>query len=288
MNNPEERDRRSQPPYIDPSLIIDTRLREIERQQSEDKADQKKHEASQRKTNWLLTIFTALLFVTSAASDILMLRYVNLTKQSADAATSAANTASDAQSQSKRSGDETRDQVDRIIAQQQRTADAMEKSLERSKAALDSSIAISQTDQRAWVTVDQMKITSEIKAGEPLVIEIILKNSGKTPARSVRMAYSIIIEERMALPTTKRDTQIEESSLGPSAQFIEHIRFNQALTRKDVDYLQDGIFTLTVTGEMTYRDVLTGTPIRKTGFCGIYRPKEFPLLSACAHGSYIE
>jgi hypothetical protein len=87
VSNSEDQKRNQQPPYLDPSLVIDTRLSEIERQQREDKADSRKHERSQRNTNRLLTLFTGLLFVTSVISDILMLRYVGLTKESAVAAT---------------------------------------------------------------------------------------------------------------------------------------------------------------------------------------------------------
>ena len=76
MSESEERDRKQQPPYLDSALVIDTRLSEIERQQREEKAEQKKHNRSQRTTNWLLTIFTGLLFVTSVTSDVLILRQV--------------------------------------------------------------------------------------------------------------------------------------------------------------------------------------------------------------------
>lgn len=86
MSEQEQRDRQHNPPYFDDSLLINSRLNEVERQQREDKAEQRKHERSQRKTNWLISIFTGLLFVASLASDLLMLRYVVLTKQSADAA----------------------------------------------------------------------------------------------------------------------------------------------------------------------------------------------------------
>jgi hypothetical protein len=68
VSDHEEQDRQKQPPNIDESLLINTnsRLREIERQQAEDKEYQRGHDS-----NLLLTIFTGLLFVTSAVSDIL-------------------------------------------------------------------------------------------------------------------------------------------------------------------------------------------------------------------------
>jgi len=94
VSNFEEHQREQQPAFIDPSLVINTRLSEIERQQSEEKAEAKKHARSQRTTNWLLTAFTGLLFVTSCISDVLLLHQTSISKESADAAKSAANTAS--------------------------------------------------------------------------------------------------------------------------------------------------------------------------------------------------
>jgi hypothetical protein len=86
VSNSEEHDRKQQPPYYDSALIIDTRLSEVERQQREDKAESKKHNRSQHVTNWLLTIFTGLLFVTSVVSNVLILRQLKIAKESADAA----------------------------------------------------------------------------------------------------------------------------------------------------------------------------------------------------------
>lgn len=96
MSNPEEHYRDKQPPYIDPSLVIDTRLREVERQQAEDKKYQREYNTRQLRFNKWLVIFTGLLFATSVVSDIFLFRYVELTKNSADAAKSAADTAREA------------------------------------------------------------------------------------------------------------------------------------------------------------------------------------------------
>jgi len=68
-------------PYVDESLVINSRLSEIERQQREDKAEQRKHERSQRNTNRWMVIFTGLLFITSVASDIVLERQTDLNKQ---------------------------------------------------------------------------------------------------------------------------------------------------------------------------------------------------------------
>lgn len=91
MNSPEDHDRT--PPYLDPGLIIDTRLREVERQQSEDRIEQKQHSRAQLTVNRWIAGFTGLLFLTSLVSDLMLQNQIRVAKVSADAARSAAKTA---------------------------------------------------------------------------------------------------------------------------------------------------------------------------------------------------
>src|SRR5947209_7357941 len=95
MSDQKEQYPDKKPPYFDESLVINTRLSEIERQQNEDKKEQRKYNRSQLRFNKLLTIFTGLLFATSVIPDVLIWRYVNITKESADTAAVAAKTADD-------------------------------------------------------------------------------------------------------------------------------------------------------------------------------------------------
>ena len=92
MSSDEQNKTNQKLPYIDESLVINTRLNELERQQREDQKEQKENARHQRITNWLLTIFTGLLFVTSVVSNVLLFRQTMSTKLSADAAKSAAET----------------------------------------------------------------------------------------------------------------------------------------------------------------------------------------------------
>jgi len=165
VSNSEERDRQRQPPYADPSLIIDTRLREVERQQAEEKRQQQEYNRKQLRFNGLLVLFTALLVVTSIMSNVLMLRYVNLTKESADAATSAANTSREALEQAKLDS----------ATQGVRNREAMRETSRQSKAALDASIEGMRTDQRAWVGIKGMRIL-KLETGQPIAAEVIFTN----------------------------------------------------------------------------------------------------------------
>ena len=94
MSSPEEHDRTQRPPpYLDPGPIIDTRLREVERQQREDRLEQKQHSRDQLKVNKYIAGFTGLLFITSIVSNLMFQRQISIAKESADAARSAATTA---------------------------------------------------------------------------------------------------------------------------------------------------------------------------------------------------
>ena len=189
-----EHDGERQPPPTD-SVLIDARLREVERQEKEDKKQQQEYNRKQLRFNSRLVWFTGLLVVTSAVSDLLMLRQASIAKLSADAANTAAQAASDTLSNIKTSGAETKNQIDRLIAQQQRTADAMEKSLSRakesmeasnaqSKAALDASVEAFRLDQRAWLTV--LWEFPEIPIPDGLMKTTAkIANTGKTPALNV-------------------------------------------------------------------------------------------------------
>src|SRR5580704_15176634 len=75
MSQGEPRDPGKKPPYaVDESLVINTRLNEIERQQREEKAEERQYKSRQLITNRLVAIFTGLLFFTSVVSDVILIR----------------------------------------------------------------------------------------------------------------------------------------------------------------------------------------------------------------------
>jgi hypothetical protein len=80
-------------PYVDESLVINTRLSVLEKQEAEDKKYQRDYNKKQLTFNGILAFFTVLLFCSNLASDILLFRQTSASKESADAARSAAETA---------------------------------------------------------------------------------------------------------------------------------------------------------------------------------------------------
>lgn len=93
MSNGKKQQPTNQPPYLDESLVINTRLQEIERRQNEEKAEEKEYKRRQLIFNRWMVIFTGLLFLTSGVSDFILLRQTKASRDSADAADRAAKDA---------------------------------------------------------------------------------------------------------------------------------------------------------------------------------------------------
>lgn len=96
-------------------------------------------------------------------------------QRSAKAAKSAAETASSSLKQS---------EID-SAAQDVRNREAIAASSAQSKAALDASIAASRNDQRAWLAIVNVHLTTEPSAGTELNVIYEITNTGKTPAINV-------------------------------------------------------------------------------------------------------
>jgi hypothetical protein len=281
VSNPEDYKREQQPPYLDPSLVIDTRLADIERQNREDKTEAKKHNRSQRATNWLLTLFTGLLFVTSFASNIFLWQQTALTKKSADAAKSAAKTASDALAQAK---------IDSATHDQ------------RAQQTSDASINASRLDQRAWVGID--RVESQVSMGGLITdnasvqfLRVVIKNSGKTPAIRLSGSCCIIATRRFSEPIPDHDAAFAETEaqyqrerqmfrkwvpnpiqpmppslsdvhtggvLAPTVSQAVSLMVSVSIPKKDKS---DWPATTYFLGKFTYNDIFPGTPRHTTKFC---------------------
>ena len=84
------------PPYLgDESLVINTRLAEIEKRQNSEKEEEREYKRRQLRFNRWTVVFTGLLVAASVVTNLIMLHQTTLTKESADAAKSAADTATE-------------------------------------------------------------------------------------------------------------------------------------------------------------------------------------------------
>ena len=99
----------------------------------------------------MVDVTIAVLFCGIIGSAVALYQ-ATVTKISAEAARSASITAVETLGHMKTSGEETKAQIDRLIAQQQRTAEAIERSLDRAKEAME--VHSPKTDSRCnWTNV---------------------------------------------------------------------------------------------------------------------------------------
>ena len=156
----------------------------------------------------------------------------------------------------------------------------------RSRENVESSTNQFRLDQRAWISIEEMRLLEDVKAGSRFNLAIELRNVGKTPARHMKLKWTLdVAVAKPALSFT--DYGGFDISLAPQAHFTHHARAKLPFSEADAAALEFGSNTLTVSGEVTYFDVFEKTT-RHTRFCGVYIPANKPLLSACEHGSYID
>lgn len=229
MSSQEQRDPTKRLPPIDESLVINTRFNEIERRQREQEAEEREYKRRQLRFNLLLVVFTALLFLTSAVSDWLLLRQAIASRESADAATAAAKSATDTLTHNK---------------------EAVTASLSQGKAALDSSIESSHLDQRAWLGVTEVAVDKDIKEGSTLRFVPILVNSGKTPALNVLQRGGWLLLPKTVIPNIEQ--VVEEKSafrhgvIQPGARRELSNRLGRPLLKEQAEGLMNGSMVLYV------------------------------------------
>ena len=147
-----------------------------------------------------IVFLTSGLVMVSLISGLVSVLQFKATNQSAKAAKSAADTAKDTRVDMNTGAAQTKDQIDRLIEEQQRTANAMEGSLKTSrenakqtKTALDASIKAFQLDQRPWVTVQGFSLSSELESKTAITVSYSLHNTGKTPALDERSQSRMLL-----------------------------------------------------------------------------------------------
>jgi hypothetical protein len=186
VSSPEEHDRKQQPPYLDPALVIDTRIGKIEREQAEERRQQQEYNRKQLRFNGLLVLFTFLLFLTSVASDILTLRYVAIAKQSADSAREAVAAAHDTLTSGNQAFAQTLAEMKAQSAAAQGAATTAEGTLKQTRNAL-------MIEQRPYLIAEAPSFVGQaINPGQEVTASVAVKNIGKTPAIRVLTDIKIL------------------------------------------------------------------------------------------------
>jgi hypothetical protein len=180
VSDREEHERKQQPPYLDPSLLINTRLSEVERQQSEDRAEEKKHKSDQLAINKSLAIFTGLLFITSVVSDCILLYQTNITKESVNAAKAAADAATKAAGAASNQTDLLRQQMKTTLPASVRfNVGMVNQKIEISAQNYGHSIA---TKVGGSITIERSHLPDQKPIGMPISYEIVLPDLSPPPS----------------------------------------------------------------------------------------------------------
>jgi hypothetical protein len=268
LANDEDNDHSTDPAREGGAFLLEGPITEADARQREREKKDDEYKRRQLLFNFLLVVVGSFTVGVYAYQASIMNSSLKAAKVSANAAKSAANTANATMKAMKTSAVETSAQIDRLIAQQQRTANSMEQNLVRSKAALDASIKIARTDQKAWVGVKTARVSFDNDGPE---VEFIFTNGGKTPAIDLHFVFLAYFGP---LGTNPPFNEAESDAKGrivivPNVDTAAKAR-PSVIPKADIDGIKAGIISFFAYGTVWYKDIFEGR--RKTTFCGIYNP----------------
>lgn len=170
-------------------------------------------------TNRRIAYYTLVLAILSVLGLVVSFLSSQAAKESANAAKSAAITADTTLKQIQSSGNDTKSQIERLIEQQQRTAAAMEGSLQQTVRALTFQTYSLQIEQRPYIVSGDIifadakgrTLVAPIK-DRPLFVMVLFKNTGKSPAlNNVLHRHLIFSSDRIR---DIRGEPIDKGSIG--------------------------------------------------------------------------
>ena len=231
------------PPGINESFRLNARLDEIERHQREEQKEEREYKRRQLRFDGLMVLFTCLLFLTSAVSNLIMLSQTRAAIRSADAAAVAAKTAQDSI----------------IESQKNRAASEVQ-----SREALDASITIAHNEQRAWIVARTPTTPVRFGAKEPITFPVNFVNIGKTPAANVEAYVRVELVQSGREPSFSYEPGtsmiFRNGELVPNDEVSHEIPARARhdpiiLTLDRVSRLLDGSEYAAFYGDVTYQDI---------------------------------
>lgn len=277
-------------PITKPSLEQETdsilsRIKALE-MANDKKEDDLSYKRRQLQFNKWLTILTGCLVITSLFAIFISIAALDAAKNSADAAAAGVLVAQNSLNLNKASVENTFAEMKTQSKAAQTSAEAAWQQAATNKKALESSIEISRTDQRAWVLAREFKFEKELKAGELNLFHLTIINAGKTPAQHVRIKCTSRLQIKNKPDIVRTELRDEDLALGPGRETVwwfdtEPPRIDQA----SIDAFESKATVLTLLVEITYQDIFKNN--RKTGICAFYRPNKLD-FTLCNTGNYVE
>jgi hypothetical protein len=170
-------------------------------------------------------------------------------------------------------------------------ADTASKQLILSEKSIDATVAQFQLDQRAWLGVSQPIVASlkDAQSGKPDFRAQVI-NTGKTPATNVSIApvTSIIKKGEFCKTTYKPETVLFAGVHVPTA--INTIAFpfgEREIGPSELAAIETGQLSWCIYAKISYNDVFKDTPVHVTEFCGVLQ-RDKTHFTACKHNNYAD
>jgi hypothetical protein len=185
------------------------------------------------------------------------------------------------------------DKAETISINVQKAADQMERSANAAEAALNTSIAAYQLDERAWIGISDAHIDPPI-AGRPITARVGFKNSGKSLAKEVAGFRFLALSANPKLRQFPKSHCSEDKRIAswaivwPQAEVTAYINGTVecdrplVLSQADIARINTGSLFLFLYGTNTYRDMFPGTQLHKIEFCLRYSP-DVKRFEACGN-----
>jgi len=143
-------------------------------------------------------------------------------------------------------------------------------------------------EQRAWLTIEEIKFRNELKANEPNYIDLKIINAGKTPALRVRFKYKTYFKGQ-----PQPNAMVEEingpgeASYGPNSEYNISL-VTAPLTQTKINALQSGKEILYFNIEIIYFDIFNNETVHHTTACGFYNGSSKTQFSLCDSGNNMD
>jgi hypothetical protein len=173
-----------------------------------------------------IVCLTAFIFITYLTSNYFLWKQSNISKQGADAATSAAQIAQNTFMAGQKSAGDILVEMQNQSSAMQSAAKAANAQTDISRHSLDATITASRLDQRAWIGVlDPMPGDFSEATGFP--VTVVFFNSGRTPASNVQSAAGFKISPSAISGPSPED--INQLTFRPGQSIAPQGRFSEAL-----------------------------------------------------------
>lgn len=148
-----------------------------------------------------------------------------------------------------------------MAAQEKEIANSTRKSLAESAAQNQKVVAAelgnSRLDQRAWVVLKG--VAGKPTLNKPLTLRVYFTNTGRTPARDVRVSCAVSAGTGEMPPTLEGRPYGNPNFLAPNALIFSSLRDSAKVSQSALDALSKGAVTLFVYGSALYDDVFGRT-----------------------------